>query len=520
MNNAQEFYKCSGEILKYLEENVPNALRNFKYTQKKLLEQKNLKSFESKTREIVVFDTLVNIALVGLNREKIENAVETNWDDYKLDVNKNFSFAKFKASKIPYFQEWVDVFSCQEKVKEKGSAFWIKKIRDALMHGAFELNLSRDYRFFNTPQIAVVETNKNGPVLEMFVRALGFNEFVEDNFTNVIKDNVGIVSEEYSMVGKIDDHIQTRAQLEKVLDNIQITKIKIKPDTLYDGTKIVDKKTGQIVGGVSAKVVYVDGKAVHSKTKNYFDIENLEPYSLKDEAKEVVVHVLEKNNFYESSSQTAMLKSAIARYITNEQSIYMALDALKHLYQNLIWLVVKDAELEKQNRAVLGCFHTNAANTDTAFTILKLYRMLYAFQNKSIPSVSYKNLDFSGFAVFEEFEDRFNKKIDKKVANNPDIDEQQLTNQAMFDVIRDALSHGHLQVLNKVENDKLVRYFVFTDEWKNKNGEDETIAVISTMENVNKFLAEVDGKINAKINQQEEELKTEEHKTKEKTNEM
>ena len=514
MNNAFKYYKLSGEILDFFVENLKDPNFNFEKVQKKFQKERKFPDVRRSLNDSTCFFNMANTALIGLNKEKVENAVETNWDNYKPESFLKLRTYPYTTSQIPYFREWFGVFTCKDKHKQESSKFWIKKIRDELMHGNYELDLSTDY-IPNGIKIKLLEKSKSGAVVfDAQINELGLNEFVEDNFTNVLKGGSGIISEELSMFGRVRDHISTRNELEAYLSKMLIAKRSIKDGVVYDGKNKIDKTTGKLLDESPSKEgTDKFGVKLNFVGPDYFDSENAKYLLISKEIMGNVIAILEKNNVYASSSQTSLINDVIAEYFIVDASIYANIDAFKHLFEQLTWFKMSKADDRKRVKECLKQLYIHRQNIQPALTVLKLYRMLYAMQNSAFPKIDAGEMDFSNFDVALDSEDRFMERAQKKLDESGDRNVDAM-NELAFEIIRNSLAHGNVQVFYEVKDNKIISNFEFSDKWINrKTGEEEKVTIYALLDDVNELVKSFDDKLLKKMNDEKrEESKVTENK--------
>lgn len=498
MNNTFEYYKRTGEMLDFFEKNLQDLNFNFTKIEQKFKKDRGLPNLKNELDDGSSFFNLANTALVGLNREKIENAVETNWDNYKPEIYSSVPRPYFSHSKIPYFKEWFSVITCKEKYKTESSKFWIKKIRDVLMHANFEIDFSSN-DMINGLKLKVQENSKNALVFDARISEFGFNEFVEDNFTNILKDEAGIVAEEISSLFAKQNHISTRDELKTFLSKMIIVKRTVKNNVVYDGNNKIDKETGETLKGKNKEVIDKFGVKIHFSGEGYFDNQNAQYFSLSEKAIETMIHVLEKKQFYASSSQTHLIHDVFAEYILMTDSIYTNIDSFKHLFEQLTFEDKMNSEERKKIKVNMATMFKHYPTRNAALTVMRLYRMLYAVQNPSFPKIDFGDVDITKFHLMSNSKDKFFERAEKKFEES---NQQNLSvmNEITFDVIRNSLSHGNLKFANHVVDGSLQTVFVFSDVWKNRRtGIEENVTIYAPMEEVKKMLKEVDEKIAASI---------------------
>lgn len=313
-NNSKTFYEKSSQLIDLFYEPICSLNDNYEYEKKKILRKFGNIFQEEFLKDVFTWQFLIDYTFLGLNREKVENAVNVNWEKYipQTFVNQ-FLFKDQRPSKALYFKEWLKVIDCKEKYKTETPNFWIRRIRDSFMHGNFEL----DYADIKRQRIKLVEGSKSSVDLRADISILGLHEFIEDNFHNVYHQDYGIVDEYINVYTPKNLQINNREELENLLRNqIYICFRKSNSVYNYDGSKITEISTGNVVSRQKAQQNVMD-----LNTAQILDFEekldgNLKIAIINKDFVDILIWILEnKYNIYNTSKKSSKILNAISQYM-------------------------------------------------------------------------------------------------------------------------------------------------------------------------------------------------------------
>lgn len=490
-NNNEIFYEKSSQLIDLLYEPICSLNDNYEYEKKKILSKMGNISQKEFFKDILTWQFLIDYSFLGLNREKIENAVNVNWEKYIPQTYvKQFSFKDLRPSKALYFKEWLKVIDCKEKYKTETPNFWIKRIRDSFMHGNFEF----DYDDIKRQRIKLVEGSESSVDVRADISILGLHEFIEDNFHNVYHQDYGIVDEYINVYTPKNLQINNRAELENVLKNqIYICFRKSNSVYNYDGNKLVEISTGKTISRKEAQQNVMD-----LNTEQICDFEkkldgNLKIAIINKDFVDVLIWILEnKYNIYNTSKKSSKILNAISQYMLPMKGINKLLREFNNYFGGIALDKKEYNSAGIDIKKMFAVFNEEKENVDNAFVVLRLYKFLYRLQNKGFEKIDLNNFDCEkSFMVSNEEE--MQKRIEK---NEKMMTEKEAKNKAYLDTIRNSLAHGNVKIEYIVDNNKLIPLFILTDSWENKKtGQKINISLVSPSQNLNAFLqlADYDG---------------------------
>lgn len=482
--NCERFYKETKKAIEVFHKHITSGNDNIQSEKNKMLSKMAKSSDEDKLAFFMTWQLLVDIAFLGLNREKIEEGINIDWSNYVPKNMMNFLHLQDnRSSKVGYFKEWIKVLSCKDKYLSEGADFWIKRVRNSFMHG----NFTYDYDNIAKQRIKVFEGTPTSTDLEMDISFLELNEFIEDNFHNTVHDEYGITNERIDLLALNYSPISNRKELEEFFKtNIVITKRKNKDNVYYDGQNIIDSVTGKILSRQQQgrNMVVEDGK-FKMDTHEFVDPETtIEVLKTKDI--EILIWILEnKFNIYKAPKQRNKIFNAIRQYVYPMPKI----NKLLHEFGIYCGAMTIDKSDYRQNgvdvKKTLSIINEEMDNVENAFTILKLYRFLYRIQNKNFDAIDYSMFDCQrSFAVSKD--DEMQKRIDK---NKKSLPEKEAENKAYLDTLRNALAHGNVNIKYDIRDGKLEPIFILTDDWTNpKTGDRTQLSLMTTGKVLDAFL--------------------------------
>ena len=222
------------------------------------------------------------------------------------------------------------------------------------------------------------------------------------------------------------------------------------------------------------------------------------------------------NKFYSLDINSQYYQIAMMiKYITNSRTLisewicdfmqnYNLLNLSLSLYKkNEIELSseYKKLNVETGKRSVFCC--------RTSLLFIKLYHILYRIQNKNYESINYNDIEFDLNGddytytrtdlngITNDFTiDKNNFKI-----KYPFDSEKEIENRVICEIIRNALSHGNIEIKIELVNDDIVEYIVFSDKYKSKNRE-----LKITLEKLEKFLKSDSFKVENAILKKDEDI--------------
>ena len=141
-------------------------------------------------------------------------------------------------------------------------------------------------------------------------------------------------------------------------------------------------------------------------------------------------------------------------------------------YEEMRPIIEEEMGVEENKRSVFAC--------RTSLLIMKAYHILYRLQNKAFDDIDYNNINFdftnsdytytktdiNGVVTINNFTDDIGK-ITNKFLTLSGVEAQ---NMAISEIIRNALSHGNMDIEFKIDaNNNLREYIVFNDIYHSKS---------------------------------------------------
>jgi len=489
MKDCEKYYKLSGDAIDMFYTPIVSLNDNYEYEKRKLLSKIAGLSEEDRISFFFSWQLIINATFLGLNKEKIENGINVNWDSYYPKfLNKYPHLKETRKSKIELFKDWMTVLDCKEKYINKDSSFWVKRIRDSFMHGNYE------YKFNGRrpPYIKIKEGSDSSIDLNMDISFTGLNEFIEDNFHNVEHNDFGITNDHIELFSTDLVLINNREDLIKFLEEeVFIGKRRNKEGFYYNGNDIINSETLKVADRERKKkeISFVNN-SMYFDTQSFID-PKIDLFKLTHESVELLVNVLEENNIYKTSKQKDKVFETIRQYIFPMACI----NKLLHEFGIYAGGMTIDKKGYKENgldvKKMFAVLMREKVNIENAFLMIRLYRFLYKMQNKGLEDLDYKDLECNKLFVSFPEED-MKKRIEK---NATKYGEEESENRAYIETIRNALAHGNVKIVYLLEKNKAVPAVLFNDCWESKKtGEKINISVMSYVKNVEKFLERVDFK--------------------------
>ena len=126
--------------------------------------------------------------------------------------------------------------------------------------------------------------------------------------------------------------------------------------------------------------------------------------------------------------------------------------------------------------------------------MLQLYRLLYRLQNDNFKPVDLTRFDCEKL-FYTPTPELVEKKIEKVMANNPELTKKEATNKVYLEILRDALAHGNVSFETQFSDDlsQISKVFTFADCWTDrKTGEYTETKIISNVGLLEYLFTEID----------------------------
>lgn len=483
MTNSEKFYFQARFCLNLLHDLINKGYK------KEILARKFIKQVEDAGFSVfeahLTLTTLFDITSLALNKEKVENVANLNWDTYHGEtmVKLDYNYAK-KPSKIPYFKEWLNVEDCKTAFLNDNAQGWIKRLRNAFLHGQFEPDYStvlRDYGSINIVQGGPAKTS-----LKMKVLSAGLNEFIEDNFRNVYDEQCGVM-DEYSYIGYPEDfHISNIEDLRQYLSEIIYTSCKLDFDNYtYDGSNLVSKTDGRKQKiNVQQNTTFEDSTGIN--LPDYL-VKTDSVSKLKPSQVDMLARIIDKNakQIYSSKGQKKIIHKYFCNYVDSFKIVNVQLHNLVHI-ANYILFQAKMGYPENLNYDYcMYLIDKYKDNLEETFTMLNLNIFMYRHQNHDLTGMNYENLHCDKvFATADGNE--IAERAKKIMAGNDTISATQAQNMAYIETVRNALMHGNVKFLKAFdESTQQVEHLIkFVDCYTDKSGVTTQVSVISNPNNL------------------------------------
>lgn len=479
-NNDSTFYKNRAELLK-IEINRMSTNKN--------LVNKDINSF---------YITAL-VSLLGLNKENIE----------KMDKHGNYSLSEFsdsvkKMKNIEQFRktypeidndrtintifdEWLSVENCDHPTLS-----YMMNIRNGILHSEYEpLDEYGDIISVRNSNYTHFKSKVITPGLLDFCMFY----FGNNSWTGIL-ENFNIYELEDGPKLTNESEVKDRLRKIKIVNVDYELKDKKNSYSLpefrtYNTLNKKNKNKGKTIDDILKKSF--------GKIYDY----NLKETSLTEDQIEIIYKMVEKyygEKFYQMDieAQNFQLQS-LTRYFIDSRSTLSEwicdfidlLNVLRILFYETdksklkaVEKFLKETNAELNKRSIFAC--------RTSLLIVKLYHILYRFQNKKYEEIDYNKINFNlttsdynyeRIDVDGSFTHDFN--IDKTniKIKNLSLSDKEAENKVICEVIRNALSHGNIEMNFKIENNDLIEYIRFEDIYHSKSRNLEI-----TLEKLEKFL--------------------------------
>lgn len=489
MNNSERFYYETDFAIKLMYLFLSNDTKNYEYQAKKLIqtiEQCNI-SLDSFRFSLT---SLIDITSFALNKEKIENQANLDWDNYKAELTSKMKNFGQRFSKIPYLKEWCQVRDCSQKYISESAQFWIKKIRNSFLHGKFELDYSKQ-----SPLSEIIikqgSTTKTDIDIKLFLP--GLTEFIEDNFRNIYSSDFGI-KKDYNFLKYPNIDITNTQTLEEYLSKIAVYKYKINYDNLtYNGNELVSPDGEQLKPVIAIKQHLDDPTSPPVVPKFMEESDNV--CCLKPEKAHLLAKLIEKKagHIYHDGKKQKIVHKYLSNYLFPfdmfNSLLHEITHAINYIYFALNLKIIPKSDYKKS----FSIIKFGEENLKPTFTLLQLYRLLYRMQNDNFKPIDYSKLDCEKL-FFAVTPDLVSEKIKTNTNKYPSLTEKELINKTYLEILRDALAHGNVdfQTYFSEDADTVDRMFTFTDSWTYKDGRHTDTIIKTNISSLEYLFTEID----------------------------
>ena len=441
--------------------------------------------------DIRAFTLTSLVALLGLNKENIEN----------IDKNAEYNFIIFDKNKLKEIEKIKELDPEFEKDRIINTKYdsWLNVLNCNLIGSNYMFNLRNsllhsEYNFHDKYGNIIYLKNSNYTKFEGKLLLPVFKDFALFYFGNTTWTGLSENTKLYNI--ESDKKIPNEKELDRIIDTVGIIEIEYQlkeeknkvsspENKLY---KLVEKKQ------IKENTVYKQLEKLYRNNSNNHSIKTVK---LTEEQKKIVKKMIKTyyNEDYYKLNENEQ-KSAIiycTKYLLDSRTVISEwiVDYIKTLslietleverrktkltpkdYYNKIKNNVEDAmNTEKNLRSVFAC--------KTALMIIKVYQILYRIQNDELEEIDYNKInynytskdykytkiDINGITTVNNFTDD----ITKVQSKEPSLTYLEAQNKVVCEIIRDALSHGKVDITFKInKNDELEEYIVFNDQYHSK----------------------------------------------------
>lgn len=425
-------------------------------------------------------------ALLGINKENIE---QTNkHDNYKISIlktknetDKNLQTLKnfFKEFTLDrkittMYDDWLCVENCDYPTQN-----YLMNIRNGLMHSEYE-HLD-NYGYMLSINNSNYTKFKSKALLPGLINFCLFY-FGNNSYTGLL--------EKFNIYSIENEKINTKEELIEALSMIEINTVEYENIRKNYKNNIPEKNTYNLI---AYEQIQKNRKFnINELLKKTFDknyIYNVSKRSLDATQINIIEKMLEKyygDEFYklDKDSQTIQM-GALTRYLFDSRSVisewicdfiefFQGLQIIDNKTRKIPNFNLDDLKIGKSGEENIRSVFANK----TSLLLIKLYHVLYRLQSKKFEEIDYNKVDFDltlddyayqrieiNQPIINNFEiDKANLKL-----KNPAFIDEELKNKVICEIIRNALSHGNIELNFKLINDNIVEYVVFEDVYHSKS---------------------------------------------------
>jgi len=390
----------------------------------------------------------ISIALMGLNKEKLEDAKKIeNYDndlvlldvkEFKVNPDARKKLDEFESlkTKSSIFDKWLSLITSPET--DKTSVDILKRVRNGLLHSNFKID--------TTNQLFTFTNIKTKSYYESSILNDNFNQFILAYFSNHAE--IGLPEQTITYIVNSAIKITDEASLREYLKRIIILNYKHKNPT-YNGHNTLD----YIMHVTANKNILNINKVAEQLDKNNITIEDIIPTVLNEAGINSIIEQLTNKNPYLYSLESDDIKSLAVTHLDYRLTpIKEISNILIHFFYVLMYLVNNNFDVNTE------FFQGDEYAKDAykpALMILKSYLILYRLQNNNFDELDYDKIDFDfdGVDYFSSsknlqdptlkvdyIEESYNKIKDKE----PELDDYQIIKRIYIEIIRNSLAHGNI----------------------------------------------------------------------------
>lgn len=493
MENNELYYKRGlymiDKLLKLFTNDSSFYIKRECFVENEFMRYSNFKDIAAKDARAFVLTGLV--ALLGMNKENIE----------KLDKNSDYNFNIFSKKvgkeleqlKMTYplfedgrvlntkYDEWLNVTNLAYPTID-----YMYNIRNGLLHS--------EYGFYGDYGDVIYVKNGNYTKFEGKILLTAFIKFTLFYFGN--SSYSGLSENTYLFNIKFENQLKNENELSKALDELEIINIEYK---LKGDSKTIFSPELKLLLLASKEIL--TEKNVYDKLdrlyRNNSDNHIITTTKLSEDKKKLTKKILEtyygeelynmdiesqKHSIRSSINYLIDSRSAISEWIVDYIETIIFIEDLefkrsnydvtaKEFYNELRNVINKEMSIEVNKRTVIAC--------RTSLLIMKAYHILYRLQNKSFEEIDFNDVYFNftnSDYIYTRIDtngtttiNNFNDDVLKVITKNPTLNNIEAYNKVVCEIIRDALSHGNIDLEFKIDaNNQLQEYIVFSDIYHSK----------------------------------------------------
>lgn len=507
MTEAEKYYRGSYELLDLLEKKIKDGYDEINYTN--FFHEVRMFGDYKIYQNIHYLQTTMCIALLGLNREKIEKAgkhTKYNNEGVFIDARTDQRFKKIFPKELTEFENkktintgldsWISIEHTLETnpTNEK----LLELVRNSLLHGLYVPKVKEvlQFDFFNN------QINKNiFSTIQIKNKSFFLAELLNINFFQFVFSYFG--NKQSSMSDKLvlflsnnNIKINDLKSLRDYLADLVAIEIDYNMETDYDGKNTLEAKIFAEIcdafeNGRKERTINTINQIVNQEliNKTISDVK-ANGYLLDVETMNFILKHIQNvygDDFYnlEENEKLKIISGLRAYSMENPKVLSNQIVALYYLINNCF---IGNLDLSFIDDSAYEKFATYPA-----LLILRAYLILYRLQYNDFEQVDYDKVDIDYNNIIFN-----NKKIDGSISNdnyfmndlkklkgkNKDKDDYYLMNQAICNTFRNAFAHGNIETQITVEDNGDLRHIIVVkDIYKGKIKE-----MIMDLETFEKFV--------------------------------
>ena len=402
-------------------------------------------SFKARNNPLGLFDLnnfifACSVALIGLNKESIEDSDNCKEYGYKIDyeVPSNSPllkltyerFKKLNTIETP-FSKWLSVTSVSPNIASDNN--YLFNVRNSLMHSEYDFEFEGEDSY-NYADVNLHNSNYTGFEGKLYVPY--YLEFMKHYYSN--DAYFGILRNLYVMS---DGGIKpTKEHFDIYLGQFSLQKYK------YENSENSSKRIEKKFSTPKSKIRESD-----------FEKEDV---NITEEHLNKVRLLIEEyygDKFFElDKDKQGRIVFQTLKYVIDPKTVLS--EWIVHYY-----LCAREA----MRKIYPGDDFISVFAADASMLMVKSYLMLYRLQNKHFEDIDYNlidNIDYKYDSSEPFYTDFKNKLINKGIV----VSEDEYKKRYFCEIYRNSLAHGNVKIDVRKENGDVVQYFVFEDIYKSR----------------------------------------------------